>query len=77
MDSFGHSHVSDGRAKHDLHLLPWRHIGIGYFTWESYTMQKYPSIIVGMLVIGVLGMASSALVRFVGERLMPWQRRTK
>ena len=51
--------------------------GIGYFTWESYTMQKYPSIIVGMLVIGVLGMASSALVRFVGERLMPWQRRTK
>ena len=51
--------------------------GIGYFTWESYTMQKYPNIIVGMLVIGVLGMASSALVRFLGERLMPWQRRTK
>ena len=39
-------------------------------------MQKYPNIIVGMLVIGMLGMASSALVRFLGERLMPWQRRT-
>ena len=51
--------------------------GIGYFTWESYTMQKYPNIVVGMLVIGVLGMASSALVRFLGERLMPWQRRAK
>jgi sulfonate transport system permease protein len=48
--------------------------GIGYFTWESYTMQRYPSIIVGMLVIGMLGMASSALVRFLGKRLMPWQR---
>ena len=47
--------------------------GIGYFTWESYTMQRYPNIIVGMIVIGVLGMASSALVRFLGQRLMPWQ----
>jgi NitT/TauT family transport system permease protein len=46
--------------------------GIGYFTWESYTMQKYPDIIVGMLVIGVLGMASSALIRFLGKRLTPW-----
>ena len=46
--------------------------GIGYFTWESYTMQKYPDIIVGMLVIGVLGMASSALIRFLGRRLTPW-----
>lgn len=48
--------------------------GIGYFTWESYTMQKYPDIIVGMLVIGVLGMASSAAVRWLGSRLTPWQR---
>ena len=47
--------------------------GIGYFTWESYTMQKYPDIIVGMLVIGVLGMVSSALIRFLGRRLTPWQ----
>jgi NitT/TauT family transport system permease protein len=48
--------------------------GVGYFTWESYTMQKYPDIIVGMLVIGVLGMTSSALIRFLGKRLTPWQR---
>ena len=47
--------------------------GVGYFTWESYTMQKYPDIIVGMLVIGVLGMTSSALIRFLGKRLTPWQ----
>ena len=48
--------------------------GVGYFTWESYTMQKYPDIIVGMLVIGVLGMTSSALIRFLGKWLTPWQR---
>jgi NitT/TauT family transport system permease protein len=36
-------------------------------------MQKYPDIVVGMLVIGLLGMASSALVRWLGKRLMPWQ----
>jgi NitT/TauT family transport system permease protein len=46
--------------------------GIGYYTWESYTVQNYPDIIVGMLIIGVLGMGSSALVRQLGNALMPW-----
>ncbi|QYY33758.1 ABC transporter permease (plasmid) [Cupriavidus pinatubonensis] len=46
--------------------------GIGYYTWESYTVQRYPDIIVGMLVIGMLGMGSSALVRLVGQRATPW-----
>jgi NitT/TauT family transport system permease protein len=50
--------------------------GIGYFTWESYTMQKYPDIIVGMLVIGILGMVSSAAVRWLGSRFTPWLRHT-
>lgn len=48
--------------------------GIGYFTWESYTLQNYPSIVVGMLLIGFLGMLSSKLVRVIGESLMPWHR---
>ncbi len=46
--------------------------GIGYYTWESYTVQNYASIVVGMLVIGALGMGSSALIRWAGQRLMPW-----
>lgn len=46
--------------------------GIGYYTWESYTVQRYPDIVVGMLLIGVLGMGSSALVRLVGRRATPW-----
>ncbi len=48
--------------------------GIGYYTWESYTVQNYPAIIVGMLVIGVLGMGSSTLLRVGGQWLMPWHK---
>lgn len=46
--------------------------GIGYYTWESYTVQNYANIVVGMLVIGLLGMGSSALLQWAGRRLMPW-----
>lgn len=48
--------------------------GIGYYTWESYTLQNYPDIIVGMLLIGLLGMTSSALVRRLGVLATPWYR---
>jgi NitT/TauT family transport system permease protein len=48
--------------------------GIGYFTWESYTLQNYPDIVVGMIAIGVLGMISSWLIRLVGNWCMPWIR---
>lgn len=48
--------------------------GIGYYTWESYTVQNYPAIVVGMLVIGALGMGSAAAVVAIGRWLMPWQR---
>jgi NitT/TauT family transport system permease protein len=50
--------------------------GIGYYTWESYTLQNYPDIIVGMLLIGVLGMGSSALVKRLGALATPWIRRS-
>lgn len=48
--------------------------GIGYYTWESYTVQNYANIVVGMLVIGFLGMGSSALIQWAGKSLMPWHR---
>lgn len=46
--------------------------GIGYYTWQSYTVQQYPQVVVGMLLIGLLGMGSSALVRAAGRHLTPW-----
>lgn len=48
--------------------------GIGYYTWEAYNLQKYPPIVVGMIAIGLLGMGSSVLVRWVGALLTPWRR---
>ena len=51
--------------------------GIGYYTWASYTIQNYADIVVGMLVIGLLGMGSSALIKRIGTACMPWQRQQK
>jgi NitT/TauT family transport system permease protein len=46
--------------------------GIGYYTWEAYTLQKYPNIVLGMISIGILGMGSSFLIKWSGRWLMPW-----
>jgi NitT/TauT family transport system permease protein len=46
--------------------------GIGYYTWEAYTLQKYPSIVLGMIGIGILGMGSSWLVKRAACLFMPW-----
>lgn len=48
--------------------------GIGYFTWEAYSLVQYPDIALGMITIGVLGLASSLLIRAVGRLSMPWGR---
>jgi NitT/TauT family transport system permease protein len=46
--------------------------GIGYYTWEAYTLQNYPHIVLGMISIGILGMGSSLLVKRLGGACMPW-----
>jgi NitT/TauT family transport system permease protein len=48
--------------------------GIGYFTWEAYSLVQYPDIALGMICIGVLGLGSSALIRGLGRVVMPWNR---
>lgn len=48
--------------------------GIGYFTWEAYSLVQYPDIALGMICIGVLGLASSATIRGIGRMVMPWGR---
>jgi NitT/TauT family transport system permease protein len=50
--------------------------GIGYYTWEAYTLQNYADIVVGMLLIGLFGMGSSWLLTTLGQMLMPWRRST-
>jgi NitT/TauT family transport system permease protein len=46
--------------------------GIGYYTWESYNLQRYPEIVVGMVAIGLFGTISSMLVKHGGRLLTPW-----
>jgi NitT/TauT family transport system permease protein len=46
--------------------------GIGYFTWEAYSLIAYADIVLGMITIGVLGLLCSWLIRFAGQFLMPW-----
>jgi NitT/TauT family transport system permease protein len=48
--------------------------GIGYFTWEAYSLVQYADIALGMICIGVLGLGSSALIRALGRLVMPWSR---
>ena len=48
--------------------------GIGYFTWEAYSLVQYADIALGMITIGILGLVSSLLVRAVGRLVMPWGR---
>lgn len=47
--------------------------GIGYFTWNSYSLVEYPNIIIGMLVIGGLGTLSTWLVKKASVPALRWQ----
>lgn len=51
--------------------------GIGYFTWESYSLIAYADIVLGMITIGVLGLGCSWLIRLAGRLMLPWLAFTK
>jgi len=46
--------------------------GVGYFTWEAYSLVSYAEIVLGMITIGILGLACSGAIRMVGTLVMPW-----
>jgi NitT/TauT family transport system permease protein len=49
--------------------------GLGYVINTSYTMVQYPTIVIGMMTLGLVGYMTSAVVRLVGDRLMRWRTR--
>ncbi len=49
--------------------------GLGYVINTSYTMVRYPTIIIGMITLGIVGYITSAAVRLVGDYLMQWRMR--
>ncbi|MEV4315942.1 ABC transporter permease [Actinocrispum sp. NPDC049592] len=46
--------------------------GVGYRTWQAYTVVDYPGVLTGMLTIGILGWVTSALVELAGRRATRW-----
>jgi ABC-type nitrate/sulfonate/bicarbonate transport system, permease component len=46
--------------------------GVGYRTWQSYTLVDYPATVVGMITIGALGWLTSALIELIGRRATRW-----
>jgi NitT/TauT family transport system permease protein len=47
--------------------------GLGYLINASYTTTRYPTIVIAMITLGVIGFTSSALIRLVGTRLMAYR----
>jgi len=47
--------------------------GLGFMILESYNLVQYPTIVIMMVTLGIVGYASSALIRIVGNRLMRWR----
>lgn len=47
--------------------------GLGYVINTSYTMVRYPTIVIGMVTLGAVGYVTSAMVRMLGDYLMQWR----
>lgn len=46
--------------------------GVGYRTWQAYTVVDYPGVIVGMITIGLVGWLTSSAIELAGRRLTRW-----
>ena len=51
--------------------------GIGYFTWNAYSIINYPDIVVGMFAIGALGTSTTYLVQLLARPALAWQRKAR
>ena len=49
--------------------------GLGYVINTSYTMVRYPTIIIGMITLGIVGYVTSAAIRILGDYMMQWRTR--
>jgi NitT/TauT family transport system permease protein len=53
-------------------MIAGRH-GLGYLINSSYTTTRYPTIVIAMITLGIVGFATSAAVRAVGRRLTAYR----
>jgi NitT/TauT family transport system permease protein len=47
--------------------------GLGYVINTSYVMVRYPTIVIGMVTLGIVGYITSAMVRVAGDYMMEWR----
>lgn len=47
--------------------------GLGFMILESYNLVQYPTIIIMMATLGIVGYASSALIRILGKKMIRWR----
>lgn len=47
--------------------------GLGFLIMESYNLIQFPTIVIAMATLGIIGFLSSAFIRVLGARLMRWR----
>ena len=47
--------------------------GLGFLIMESYNLVQFPTIVIAMATLGLVGYLSSAMIRLLGNRLMRWR----
>lgn len=48
--------------------------GLGYLAWESYSLIRFPEVILAMASIGVLGYGCSAILRAISNKYLAWRK---
>ena len=48
--------------------------GLGFLINDARTVLRTDYVIVGMITIGIVGLAIDQFIRFLGRRFMPWSR---
>jgi len=47
--------------------------GLGYMIMNSYMTSTYVTMVIGMITLGFVGWATSAMIRLAGRRIMQWR----
>lgn len=49
-------------------------VGLGYYTWKSYTLLSYEKVFLGILLMGILGGLFSLIISLVSKKVLFWVR---
>lgn len=49
-------------------------VGLGYYTWKSYTLLAYEKVLLGIILMGLLGASFSLILSFISKKLVFWMK---